>query len=344
MNPIAYLKAPLWLFELAGSAKSPLKNPILGSRRLNEWGLHRKRVALAAKMAQHRRAALAAAVDPEARRHFDEKGYFITRNFLPEGEFEALREEIYGRPFNAREMRQGQTVTRMTPIPPSVLASRPVLAKTFRDPAATAQIRYAASCGGQPLGFIQTVIAEPARPGRDPQTDVHADTFHATSKAWLFLHDVGEEDGPFCFVPGSHRLTPERLDWEHRCSLSATSDERSHHRHGSFRVRPNELDELKLPQPVRMAVPANTLIVADTFGFHGRTPSEKATTRVELHWHMRRNPFMPWTGFDLKALPGIRERELSFFMGYSDLREKYLKKRHIWRPVGDVMVDSPAHI
>ena len=344
MNPLSYLNAPVWLLEVAGSAKSPRKNPILGNKRLNEKGLHRNRVALAAKLAERRRSRLAASIDPADRAHFDEHGYFITRDFLPKETFEAFRREVYGAPFEAREMRQGQTVTRMTPLPPHVLARNPALAQTFRDPVAIAQIRYAASRGGQPLGFLQTVIAEPSRQIKDPQTDVHADTFHATSKAWLFLHDVGEDDGPFCYVPGSHKASPERLEWEYQCSLNALSDERSHHSHGSFRIRSHELDALGLPQPVRMAVPGNTLIVADTFGFHGRTPSDRPTTRVEMHWHMRRNPFLPWTGLDLKSLPGIRERELSLFMKYSDLREKYLKKRHIWRPVGEVMVDSPAHI
>ena len=101
---------------------------------------------------------------------------------------------------------------------------------------------------------------------------------------------------------------------------------------------------MNLPQPVRMAVRANTLIVADTFAFHGRTPSDKPTIRSELHWHMRRSPFIPWTGLDPKSLPGIRGRELQLFMAYSDAREKLLKKPHIWRPVGAVTVNAPAQI
>ena len=42
----------------------------------------------------------------------------------------------------------------------------------------------------------------------DPQTALHADTFHPTVKAWLFLTDVAADAGPFTYVPGSHRLTP----------------------------------------------------------------------------------------------------------------------------------------
>lgn len=344
MKVLFYLNAPIWLLEVAGATKSPRKNPILGSPALNKRGLHKKRVSLAASMAARRRSVLARSLSEEDRRSFDENGFFLTRNFLPDDVFKAMRDEVYRAPMDAREMRQGQTVTRMTPIPPRVLASRPSLANAMRHPRAVAQLRYAASDGGQPLSFLQTVICESSNTGEDPQTDVHADTFHSTSKAWLFLNDVGVDEGPFCYVPGSHRLTEQRLEWEYQCSLTASEDDRSHHAHGSFRVRPEELEQLGLPEPVRVAVPANTLVVADTFGFHARTPSSKPTTRVEIHWHMRRNPFLPYTGLDFKSLPGIREREMEFFLRYSDVRERWLKKRTIWRPVGPVAIDGAASI
>ncbi|MCA1242292.1 phytanoyl-CoA dioxygenase family protein [Stappia stellulata] len=343
MKPQEYLKLPFWLFGIAGTQKSLRKNPVLGSPYLNRLGLHRARVKLAARMAAARRARLAAGLSDADRRAFDDNGYFLTKDFLPRDDFEALRKAAFERRFEAREMRQGPTVTRMVPLPPAVLARHPAIARTLRDPRALAQIRYAASQGGEPLGFFQTVIAAPSK-AVDPQTNVHSDTFHATSKAWLFLQDVGEDDGPFCFVPGSHRLTPERLDWQHACSLSAAADRDSHHASGSFRVRPEDLSALGLPAPVRMTVPANTLIVADTFAFHGRAPSDRPTLRCELHWHMRRNPFLPWTGLDPKSLPGLRGRELELFMALSDAKEKYLKKRHIWRPVGEVAVNAPAQI
>ena len=59
---------------------------------------------------------------------------------------------------------------------------------------------------------------------------------------------------------------------------------------------------------------------------------------------MRRNPFHPWTGLDFKSLPGIGDRALDLFLMEQDAREKYLGKRTIWRDVGEVAIDSPAHI
>ncbi len=46
------------------------------------------------------------------------------------------------------------------------------LAQAVRDPRAINMIRYAASQGGQPLNFIQTVLVEPLKvKKKDPQSD-----------------------------------------------------------------------------------------------------------------------------------------------------------------------------
>jgi len=345
VTPLSYLKAPIWVLGLAGADKSPQKNPLLGSERLNEWGLHRKRVGIAARMAAYRRKVLGRALSAEDRAFFDENGYVLVRGFLPEDTYKKLKDEVFGQPLTCREMRQGQAVTRMTPLPPALLSANPALKSAVHDPRALALIRYAAAQGGVPVSFLQTVIVDPQKqPEKDPQSDVHADTFHATSKAWLFLQDVGEEDGPFCFVPGSHKLTPERLEWEYQCSLSAARDPRSHHASGSFRIRPDELEALGLPQPKRMVVPENTLIVADTYAFHGRTPSPKPTIRSEVHWHMRRNPFLPWTGLDVKALPGVQNRALPLNLAVEDFMERRGGRGSVWRPVGDVLIKDPPRV
>ena len=115
--------------------------------------------------------------------------------------------------------------------------------------------------------------AMPARGRSTRRPLLHADTFHPTVKAWLFLTDVAEDAGPFTYVPGSHRLTAERLAWERRMSLAARQSANAEIRQGSFRIDPAELPSLGLPPPRAFAVPANTLVVADTFGFHARGPS-----------------------------------------------------------------------
>lgn len=83
----------------------------------------------------------------------------------------------------------------------------------------------------------------------------------------------------------------------------ARSDRGAPKRGGSFRITKPELAQLKTARPTRFAVPANTLVVADTHGFHARRPSQHPSTRIEIWAFSRRNPFLPWTGGGLTALP-----------------------------------------
>src|SRR5258708_24563312 len=81
-------------------------------------------------------------------------------------------------------------------------------------------------------------------------------------------------------------------------SLSAQHSPNGDPRQGSFRIEPEELPALGLPEPRVFAVPANTLVVADTFGFHARGPSAGRSLRVEIWAYGRRSPFVPWAAFD----------------------------------------------
>ena len=81
-------------------------------------------------------------------------------------------------------------------------------------------------------------------------------------------------------------------------SLAARQSANADIRQGSFRIEPDELAALGLPAPRAFAVPANTLIVADTYGFHARGPSAGRSVRVEVWAYGRRSPFIPWTSFD----------------------------------------------
>lgn len=342
MTPMTPINAVGWMAGVLGKDKSFRNNPILGSERLNRMGLHRSRVATADAMNAMRRKLTGQSLPAEDRAAYDADGFVLKENYLPADQFEALRHELYTQDLPAREMRQGQTVTRMVPLSIGTQDLMPVATSVVRARYLNQLSHYVAGRSGAVIAFVQTVIAEPSKKPADPQTALHADTFHSTAKYWLFLHDVGEEDGPFIFVPGSHRLTPERLAWEYEQSLGARKDPRLHHSLGSFRIAPSELSALGYGQPRRMAVKANTLIVADTFAFHSRAPSDKPTTRIELHGYLRRNPFAPWNGMDVTALPGIKNRQLDLFHGYSDWKAKRAGKLPFWKDVGRIKVDAAA--
>lgn len=333
MNPVRYLLAPWWLAQLVTGAKSFSDNPIIGSHRLNARGLHASRVKRAHALARKRRRKLARFIDPIDREAFDRDGFVAKSNFLPADQFARLRDAVLAHRGPARDMIQGDTITRRFALEPRLLDSIPEARALLANSNWRGLIRYAGSFDQEPLTYIQSILSHVRDADPDPQTHLHADTFHPTVKAWLFLTDVAEDEGPFCYVPGSHLLTAERLAWEKAMSIKAPEGVDRLSSRGSFRVAREELAALGLPEPRAFAVPANTLIVGDTFGFHARGPSVRPSVRVEIWAYGRRNPYLPWTGLDPLSIPGIAERRVLALWRFRDRFKRIVGQP--WRDVGD---------
>ena len=93
--------------------------------------------------------------------------------------------------------------------------------------------------------------------------------------------------------------------------------------------------------PRAFAVPANTLIVADTSGFHARGPSSASGLRVEVWAYGRRNPFLslpldPW------RIPALGHRRAPVFWWIGDLLERLGGKKQNWRLRPNVSAFDPT--
>lgn len=328
----AAVMAPVHVVQLATSAKSFLDNPIVGSRRLNRLGLHAARVRVAALLCAWRRRRLARRVRDDWREAFDRDGFVVIRDVVAPAEFAALRAAILAYQGPAREMRQGDAITRRLAIDPAMLAAIPALQTLLARQDLTALFHYVASFRTTPLHYIQTIVSNDGGDARDPQEVLHADSFHASLKAWLFLNPVAADEGPFTYVRGSHRFTAERLDWEYRRSLADPCAIDRLSARGSPRVSNDDLAAMKLAAAEAMAVPGNTLVVADTVGFHARGVSVRPGERVEIWSYARRNPFLPWLGGDLLSLPGLAERRIGWLWALRDRLERHIGQP--WRPAG----------
>ncbi|HVB15743.1 MAG TPA: phytanoyl-CoA dioxygenase family protein [Stellaceae bacterium] len=302
--------APLWAAQLLTGSKSFERNPLIGSRRLNRYGLHMARISLAHRVADARRRRLAGLVSAADRQDFARDGFVIRHDFLPAAEFAALRRQLQAYRGTLREIVEGDTIMRKIALDTQALAALPALDGVLGSPVWRGLIRYIGSRDAEPVVWIQSILRHAVDGAPDPQTALHADTFHPTVKAWLFLTDVAADGGPFTYVPGSHRLSAERLAWERRISLDAAQSPNAEIRQGSFRIEPEELASLGLPAPLVFAVPANTLVVADTFGFHARGPSAGQSLRVEVWAYGRRSPFVPWTSLDPWTRAALARRSL----------------------------------
>jgi hypothetical protein len=124
-------------------------------------------------------------------------------------------------------------------------------------------------------------------------------------------------------------------------SLAARQSPTAEIRQGSFRIAAADLPRLGLPPPQLFAVPANTLVVADTFGFHARGPSFGRSLRVEIWAYGRRSPFVPWTGLDPWSGAALARRSL---IGWrlGDLLERAGIRSHRWRARTGLSAFDPA--
>ena len=118
---------PVWLAQLATGTKSFERNAVIGSRRLNEWGLHAARVQLAYRLAQARRRRLAGIVSAEDREAFDKDGFVLRTNFLPEEQFVRLVAQIRAYRGPLREISEGDTIMRKIALDAKALAALPAL-------------------------------------------------------------------------------------------------------------------------------------------------------------------------------------------------------------------------
>ncbi len=258
-----------------------------------------------------RRWLLPGGASAEDRATFVRDGIGVKRDWLPPERFARLRATLLGLRAPAREHVQGDVLNRLIALPPEVPVPLPETRAVLASGEWRGLLAYVAASRMPPLTFVQSIFAQHRQAEPDPQVMLHSDTFFPMRKAWLYLDDVGEADGPFQYVADSHRATPARLAWEKARSVAwREADPMS--RRGSLPVRPGEQAALGLGQPMRHVVPANTLVVANTHGFHARTQGQAGTARIALWAQAESTPFLPMPLPSLRSLLGGREAVLAW--------------------------------
>jgi Phytanoyl-CoA dioxygenase (PhyH) len=339
---LSWLFTPLHVVALATGAKSFRDNPIIGSPTLNRAGLHVARARAAQRLVKWRREKLRPLISEADRAAFERDGFLVKPNFLPAADYAAVKEQVLSFRGPARDQAQGDTITRRIALDRLALSHLPALRGVVESPEWLGPVRYVGSFMLEPILYIQTIFSQVLKGPPDPQTRLHADAFHSSVKAWFFLTDVQEDEGPLIYVPGSHQMTRRRLAWERRASITAARSPDFQSARGSLRITPEAARRLGLGEPKVFAVPQNTLVVADTLGFHARGVSARSSVRLEIWAYGRRNPFLPWLGFDLAAMPPLKGRAVPLYWTAMDIREKLHLGGNPWRAAGTVSaIGSP---
>jgi hypothetical protein len=324
---------PLWLLQIFTTTKSFRDNPIIGHPILNSLGLHVFRVRLAHAMMRLRWWILAPLVSEEQRQEFHKNGFLVVRNFLPAEHFKQLQQEVKNCQAPVRECIQGDTLTLRVLLDASALRSLPACSALLRRRDFLNLTRFCAATLRTPMFFIQSVKNAYVTGATDPQKTLHSDTFHPTMKAWLFVDDVEEDYGPFTYVPGSHLPSPGRLAWEYEQSVACSRQTNRYSARGSLRLEGADVSAMGLPQPVALAVPANSLVIANTHGFHCRGSAAGKCSRLEIYASSRTNPFVPLPGLVMSLFGRI---EHAAAQGYWRAKDWMAARRGVpssWHPV-----------
>lgn len=129
----------------------------------------------------------------------------------------------------------------------------------------------------------------------DVENILHQDHIYSVYKAWLYIEDITEENGAFVYVPNSHRFSWLDLKYQYLKSIfyCLIAKGKSHWVPEKFLdkgriIAPKDyFRDLDL-KPIPLEARANSLIIANTRGFHKRGRFSPGRARKLIHLDFRR--------------------------------------------------------
>ena len=247
---------------------------------LNKRGLHVYRSLLANNIYKKRNYS-----DNEEVHSLNDKGYFMIRDYLSDKEFNKL-ESVFQQVKD--KFPNGKHITAEVS---NFFQNNQQYFNLIKECAHVKNFSQDTFRGNPRSEFWYHMHTE-----EDSQFKFHSDTFQPTVKCWLYIEDIGESQGAFGFVPFSNRHNKNRMIWDYENSNMKMGDKlwnkriESGGKPGSFRVCENssvaeereELSRLGFVETMSMTAPKNTLLIANTFGFHKRGTGDVGSFRSTL--------------------------------------------------------------
>lgn len=117
----------------------------------------------------------------------------------------------------------------------------------------------------------------------DSQKDLHSDIFFNTHKLWYYPEEVNSNSGPTAFIKKSHTFSFKRIILEYLNSINEKK---------IANIRDKDFNLTKYDKEKKIInVKANTLVIANTHGFHCRTSGKIGSYRKQLHFRIKKDPF-----------------------------------------------------
>lgn len=222
-------------------------------------------------------------------REVRQNGIVMIHDFLPPDTFEAVRSEykqLAGNPSVWSTLTRGSNVQRLAYANDMDILLIPGASAYFFDNPIIRAIFSALE--KLPLEHLRVTrafeeLTHGADGKHDPETTFHSDIFFNTHKAWLYLDDVTLDHGPLAYVKRSHLF--------HARQLAATYNDSCSRNQGSRRIPDEEIAARGLNESFCVC-PKNTLLVANTFGYHRRVQGRAGMRRIAVQLAARaQSPF-----------------------------------------------------
>lgn len=255
-----------------------------GGLALNLFGYHLLRIlSLNVTVALRRKRSFDDPIRKRVLETIMRDGVVVIPDCFPEDVFRMIKEECATKDlavFNERAPR----ILRSAFIAEGKASTAPVLEKhlaqnRFNSDIVSAVLR-------QDVSSVPTVQVERSwaaaedigKPTTDKQDNLHFDVCYPTMKCFLYLNDVDASNAAFSYVFGSQRMTWARAWMEHVMGLKFWFWNKA----DQMRITPEvpaEFIEARGMKVVPLEGKANTLIIANTMGFHRRGQFSTTTPR-----------------------------------------------------------------
>lgn len=226
------------------------------------------------------------AVSPEMMQHvarLDEDGVVVIPDFLAPEAFERVRAEylrsLRELPYQPGVVEDNDVAVRYLDIdkapPEAFTAAREHFQRSplLLGIAAAAMRRPVSAVPPVTMNIWEKIPASDKTERTPGANYVHADVHYPTVKMFFYLNDIDEENGAIMYARGSHKMTPARLAYEYDASVRvarAKSEGTLYSKvpYGLVRV-PTEAQIQDMGIVLEsICGKANTLIIANTQGFH----------------------------------------------------------------------------
>jgi Phytanoyl-CoA dioxygenase (PhyH) len=217
-------------------------------------------------------------------------GVVLIPDFLPAEQFAAVRAEFDAMAASGRFSRSwpehvdvAEDYCAVKPNKPSAI-SQYLVRNPFLTAVAAAVTRRAIRIVPRVSARAWRRISGRQRAHLTGAAYIHADIHYPTCKAWLYLNDIDEGNGAFIFCKGSQKMTPARLAYEYDASIRVARDRHTSSNNGLLRKpTQRQISAMKLRE-TSMCGKANTLLIANTQGFHrmGEFSDERPREKIYI--------------------------------------------------------------